>query len=65
MAAALRDQKAQLLLVNIAVAADILEVYELMKEETVNKDLYKIFIVLSIWTFSLLQVWYTAYTHMT
>lgn len=41
---------------NIAVAADILELYELMKEDTVNMDLTKIIIVLSVWSFSLLQV---------
>lgn len=51
-----RDQKAQLLLVNIAVASDILEVYELMKEDLVKTDFHKIIIVLSVWTLSLFQV---------
>ncbi|XP_067942956.1 transmembrane protein 26-like [Watersipora subatra] len=50
-----RDQKAQLLLVNIAIAADILELFEMMKEEQVKKDKELITKVLSLWSVSLIQ----------
>ncbi|XP_067941583.1 transmembrane protein 26-like [Watersipora subatra] len=49
------DQKAQLLLVNIAVAADILELFELLKEDEVIKRFELVCAVLFVWTGSLLQ----------
>ena len=51
-----RDQKAQLLLVNIAIAADILELFEIMKEEEVKLNITLVTIVLTLWTCSLIQV---------
>ncbi|XP_077998823.1 transmembrane protein 26-like [Glandiceps talaboti] len=50
-----RDQLSQLLLVYIGVAADIIEFFEVFKEDTVkyNKDL--IYTTLTLWTWSLMQ----------
>ena len=50
------DQKAQLMLVNIAIAADILELFELMKEDVVKRNLVLVLSVLCLWTCSLVQV---------
>lgn len=51
-----REQKVQLLLVNIAMASDILELFEMKKEETVKQDPILVTIILSLWTCSLTQV---------
>lgn len=51
-----RDQKAQLLLVNIAIAADILELFELMKEAEVKHNFILVSVVMTLWTCSLIQV---------
>lgn len=51
-----KDQIAQLLLVNIAIASDILEMFEIMKEDTVKHNLPLITAILAVWSFSLVQV---------
>lgn len=50
------DQKAQLLLVNIAIAADILELFDLMREEEVRSNPDLVNVVLTLWSCSLIQV---------
>uniref|UniRef100_A0A1I8IPQ8 Transmembrane protein 26 n=2 Tax=Macrostomum lignano TaxID=282301 RepID=A0A1I8IPQ8_9PLAT len=49
------DQLSQLLLVYIGTAADIVEFFEAFKEEVVKRDRNLIMLILTIWTWSLLQ----------
>lgn len=51
-----RDQKAQLLLVNIAIASDILELFEMMKEDAVKFNFILVTTILLLWSCSLVQV---------
>ena len=50
-----RDQLAQLLLVYIGTAADIIEFFDSFKDEKVNTNKVLCIMVLSIWSWSLLQ----------
>ena len=45
-----------MLLVNIAIAADILELFELLKEEEVGHNFTLVMVVLILWSCSLVQV---------
>jgi len=44
--------------VNIAISADILELFELMKEDRVRTDPLLVTVILILWTCSLVQVIY-------
>ncbi|XP_070560785.1 transmembrane protein 26-like [Ptychodera flava] len=50
-----RDQLSQLLLVYIGVAADIIEFFEVFKEDTVKYDRELIIATMTLWTWSLMQ----------
>ena len=50
-----RDQLSQLLLVYIGTAADIIEFFDSIKDEKVNTNKLFCLLVLSIWSWSLLQ----------
>ncbi|CAM1327369.1 Uncharacterised protein g9490 [Pycnogonum litorale] len=50
-----RDQLSQLLLVYIGMAADIVELFESFKEDQVVKNVELTYVILGIWTWSLLQ----------
>ena len=50
-----RDQLSQLLLVYIGTAADIIEFFDSIKAEEVNTNQIFCLLVLSIWSWSLLQ----------
>ncbi len=50
-----RDQLSQLLLVYIGTAADIIEFFDSFKDEKVNTNKVLCMVVLSIWSWSLLQ----------
>ena len=50
-----RDQLSQLLLVYIGTAADIIEFFDSFKDEKVNTNKVLCIMVLSIWSWSLLQ----------
>jgi hypothetical protein len=50
-----RDQLSQLLLVNIGMAADIIELFEAFREEQVRHNWILTVVILSLWTGSLLQ----------
>ncbi|XP_014672478.1 PREDICTED: transmembrane protein 26-like [Priapulus caudatus] len=50
-----RDELSQLLLVYIGTAADIIEFFEAFKEKTVQTNEMLIIIILSMWSWSLLQ----------
>ncbi|KAG1650217.1 Transmembrane protein 26 [Nymphon striatum] len=50
-----RDQLSQLLLVYIGMAADIVELFESFKEDQVIKNIELTYVILGIWTWSLLQ----------
>ncbi len=50
-----RDQLSQLLLVYIGTAADIIEFFDSFKDERVNTDKVLCIMILSIWSWSLLQ----------
>ena len=45
-----------MLLVNIAIAADILELFALLKEEEVGHNFNLVMVVLILWSCSLVQV---------
>ncbi|XP_077863076.1 transmembrane protein 26-like [Saccoglossus kowalevskii] len=50
-----RDQLSQLLLVYIGVAADIIEFFEVFKEDSVKYNRELIIVTLTLWTWSLMQ----------
>ncbi|XP_064619322.1 transmembrane protein 26-like [Lineus longissimus] len=50
-----RDQLSQLLLVNIGMAADIIELFEAFREENVKYNKSLTVVILSLWTSSLMQ----------
>ncbi|XP_066965722.1 uncharacterized protein [Macrobrachium rosenbergii] len=50
-----REQLSQLLLAYMAMAADIIELFECFKEDTVTNTIELIYAVLGIWSWSLLQ----------
>ncbi|KAK7070771.1 hypothetical protein SK128_022013 [Halocaridina rubra] len=50
-----REQLSQLLLAYMAMAADIIELFECFKEDIVTKNINLIYAVLGIWSWSLLQ----------
>ncbi|XP_059143885.1 transmembrane protein 26-like [Physella acuta] len=50
-----REQLSQLLLVYIGMAADIIELFEAFKEQTVRENVLLTIVILSLWTASLIQ----------
>ncbi|XP_076807100.1 uncharacterized protein LOC143450435 [Clavelina lepadiformis] len=50
-----RNELSQLLLVNIAAGADIIELLEVFGEDEVNQNTEIVYLVLAIWSWSLLQ----------
>ncbi|CAG0881726.1 unnamed protein product [Darwinula stevensoni] len=52
-----REQLSQLLLVYIGTAADIIEFFDAFKDEKIATNDVLVYLILSIWTWSLLQFW--------